>query len=438
MIDACGVFGGGSLAAMSMTDRSRSEAELGSTTAPVETSRRESARTAFELYESKLAVPLARPGAVRWSPLIRRLVRADEPVIVVQAPAGYGKTTLLRQWAERDPRPFAWVSLDPGDADPVTLLTYVAAALDRSEPVDGSVFDALRAPGRSIWASAVPRVGAALASRDEPVVIVLDDLHRVDGRASLDVIDLLAAHVPPGSSLVLASRTEPALALARGRAEGRLLEIAADDLRFDEAAAARLLRRAGLELADADVAELTRITEGWPAGVYLAALSIRSGALPADALRVTGADRFLGDYFRDELLSRLSEDEAEFLAATSVLGRMCGPLCDAVCAREGSAMMLESLERSNLFLVPLDHERKWYRYHHLFRDLLRAELARRRPRRIRALNRRASVWCADNGELEEAIRYAREAGDRNGSPTWSSLRRSPPTTAVASRRSTAG
>lgn len=369
------------------------------------------ARPAFELIESKLAVPFERPGDLERRALVERLLAAREHVVVLAAPAGYGKTTLLRQWAAGDPRRFAWLTLDSSDEDPIALLTYVAAALDRIEPVGPEVFEALASPGRSIRSAALPRLGAALATRSEPVVIVLDDLHRIEGRESLEAIATLVEHLPPGSALAVSSRADPALGLARLRAEGRLLELGLEDLRLDADAAGALLAGAGLELREEEVDELVRVTEGWPAGLYLAALSLRSGSSLADVVGLGGADRHIADYFREELLANLSPDETEFLVGTSVLGRMSGPLCDAVLDRKGSAALLEALERSNLFLVPLDHGRAWYRYHHLFRDLLRAELTARGRVRVQALNRRAAAWAADNGDVESAIRYARKAED---------------------------
>lgn len=323
------------------------------------------------------------------------------------------KTTALGQWANSDPRPFAWLTLEAQNDDPIQLLTYLAAALDRIEPVDASVFAALWSGGPSIWSSAIPRLGAELASRSEPVVIVLDDVYRIDARESLDVITAIADAVPDGSTLVLSGRAEPALGLPRLRARRRLLEVGVEDLRLDETEADTVFRNAGVELSAGDVAELTRKTEGWPAGLYLSALALRAGMPQADISHLTGSDRFVGDYFREELLSNLSPAEVDFLVSTSVLGRMCGPLCDAALERTGSAAALESFERSNLFLVPLDHRREWYRYHHLFQDLLRAELTRTGPEHVRAVNRRASAWSLENGDPEAAIDYAKEAGERD-------------------------
>jgi len=342
--------------------------------------------------------------------LVERLVSEQSPVATVVAPAGYGKTTLIRQWMDRDLRPFAWVRLHPDADDPTVLLSYIAVALDRVEPLDTGVFQALRAP-HSLWSTALPRLSAAFTTGTTPLVLVLDDLHRLTGREALDAVALLCEHVPPGSSLVLGSRTEPPVGIARLRSQGTLGEIGPGELRLDSSEAAELLRGVGAELAPTAVEDLMQRTEGWAAGLYLAALALRSGAPAATAGVPGGQDRFISDYFREEVLGRLNPDDLDFLTATSALVRMSGPLCDAVLGRTGSAAALERLERSNLFVVPLDRQREWYRYHHLFRDLLRSELRRAGLERYLTLSRRAAIWTAENGDLEMAIRYADAAED---------------------------
>ncbi|HSO55050.1 MAG TPA: LuxR C-terminal-related transcriptional regulator, partial [Actinomycetes bacterium] len=245
-----------------------------------------------------------------------------------------------------------------------------------------------------------------------PLVLVLDDLHAVGNPSCLDVVAALFEYVPSGSQIVVASREEPALPLARWRTQGWLQEIGVADLRLDEQEAEVLLRGAGVELDSAEVAELTGRTEGWPAGLYLAALSLQAGAPgPAHAEPFTGDDRLVAEYFRFELLSRLPEAEARFLMHTSALERMCGGLCDAVLETTGSARTLEALERSNRFVVPLDRRGEWYRYHHLFGQLLRNELQRSDPQAVAVLNRRAMAWCMANDLAEEAVRYAHAAGE---------------------------
>ncbi len=300
--------------------------------------------------------------------------------MTVVAPAGYGKTTLLARWAEADPRPFAWVALDGRDDDAVVFLRYIAAAIHRVEPVPPEVFDALSGPGGSTWSKRVPRVGSALAALERPLVLVLDDLHAVANPSCLDVLAALFEYVPAGSQIAIASREEPALPLARWRAQGLVHEVGVADLRLDEREAELLLEAAGVELDASELSELTERTEGWPAGLYLAALSLQAGApSSASVAGFDGDDRFVSEYFRLELLSRLPAAEAQFLKYTSVLDRMSGGLCDAVLQTTGSAQTLETLERTNRFVVPLDRRGEWYRYHHLFGELLRNELERSEP-----------------------------------------------------------
>jgi LuxR family maltose regulon positive regulatory protein len=366
----------------------------------------------FDLIEAKLALPAVRAETVVKSGLIDRLCSSSARAVSVVAPAGFGKTTLLAHLGERDERSFATVALDERDNDPVVLLRYVAAALDRIEPVPPPVFEALSTPGRSVWSTCIPRVCAALSAMTTPVVLVLDDLHFVSDPTSLDAVAALLDHVPERSQIVVSSPEEPALPLARLRAQARLLEIGTDDLRMTVEEAATLLHNADVELDDADVAELTRRTEGWPAGLYLAALSLQAGGSGASEVHTfSGDDRFVADYLRLELLSRLTAEEVHFLTHTSVLDRMCGGLCDAVLGRSDSATVLVALERSNRFLVPLDRNRTWYRYHHLFRDLLRSELEHREPGTAAELSRRAMEWCEAHGLLEPALHYAHEAGE---------------------------
>lgn len=332
--------------------------------------------------------------------------------MTIFAPAGYGKSTLLAEVAESDQRPFAWVSLEEGDNDPIVLMSHLAGALDRIAKVGPALFDALRHPGTSLWSTAVPRLGASFASIKRPVVVALDDLHVLRERDSLDVVAAICGYVPPGSQLMLVGREEPQLHLARLRAERRLAELGREDLAFDAVEAGSLLRAVGVDLTEPDVAELTRQTEGWAAGLYLTALSLREGGtLDRDAVSAgAGPDNYIADYLRLEVLSRMAPGQVEFMTRAAVLERMCGPLCDAVLEQTGSAAMLESLERSNRFLVPLDSRGEWYRYHHLFRELLIRELKLREPAVIPTLNCRAAVWCEENGAPEAAIEYA-FAGD---------------------------
>ena len=366
----------------------------------------------FDLVVSKLLPPLVRPGTIR-RPLLDRLADGDSRRIVsVVAPPGYGKTTLLAQWAERGGPAFAWVSVDERDNDPKVLLSYVAQALDTVQPLGRRVFDALASRASSVPGSVVPRLSAAFASMTVPVVLVLDDVHLVENRECRDVLSVLAEHVPAGSRLVLSGRAEPPLRVARLRAEGRILEIGPADLSLTCEEAAKLLCDAGLVLDPDEVAVLHQRTEGWPAGLYLAVLYVREGgALGTAAVSFGGDDRLVSEYMESEFLATISRRHRMFLTRTAVLDRMSGPLCEAVLEQSGAAAVLAELARSNLLLVPLDRSGVWYRYHHLFRDMLLAELMRLEPGLVPVLRRRAAAWCLDNDRPEEALEYSMAAGD---------------------------
>jgi LuxR family maltose regulon positive regulatory protein len=370
----------------------------------------------FDVVESKLHAPLPRPGVVSRTALVNRLrVTHAFPVATLVAPAGYGKTTLLAQWSERDKRAFAWVSIDERDNDPIVLLRHIAAALHEVEPLDDYVFDALGPSGDSMWTAAVPRLGAALASRERPVVVVLDDAHLLRSRDSTAAVSALVDHLAGGSMLVLAGRVQPRLRIAALRASGLLLELGVEDLALSRREARLLLASAGVDLGEGDVEELVRRTEGWAAGLYLAALALRDrngeNGSPHDVPLFAGDDRYLADYFRSEYLSRLAPEQLTFLRRTSVLGRMSGPLCDRLLERTDSAGELASIEKANLFLVPLDRHREWYRYHHLFHDLLTRELTECQPELVPVLHRRAADWYEENGDPESALEHADASGD---------------------------
>src|SRR5215471_10000514 len=370
------------------------------------------ARATFDLVVSKLHRPLVRPGTVRRSPLLERLAHGDGPPIVsVVAPAGYGKTTLLSQWAERTGQAFAWVSVDEADNDPKVLLTYVAEALNAVEPIGRHVFAALASPASSVPGSVVPRLGAAFSSMSSPVALVLDDVHLLRNYECRAALSVLADHVPAGSRLVLAGRADPPLRIARLRAEGRITEIGPADLALTMAEAATLLRAAEVVLGGDEVAELHRRTEGWPVGLYLAALYLREGgSLPGAAASFGGDDLFVSEYLESEFLERISSAQRVFLTRTAVLERMSGPLCEAVLDVPGSGATLADLAGSNLLLVPLDRRGQWYRYHHLFRDMLLAELERLEPDQVPGLRRSAADWCLRAGLAEEALEYLMAAG----------------------------
>ena len=367
----------------------------------------------LDLAAAKLLRPLVRPGTIRRSSLIERLRQDDSRRIVsVVAPPGSGKTTLLSQWAERNGRAFAWVSVDERDNDPKVLLSYVAEALDAIETIDARVFDALASPNSSVPGSVVPRLGSAFWSMTAPVALILDDVHALHNSESRAALSVLADHVPGGSRLVFAGRTGPPVRVARLRAEGRILEIGPRELSLTRAEAAALLRDAGIALGEDDMAELHRRTEGWPVGLYLAALSLREGgSLSGAAVPFDGADRLVTEYLESEFLARIPRQHRVFLTRTAVLDRMSGPLCEAVLDLPVAHANVADLARSNLLLVPLDRRGQWYRYHHLFRDMLLAELERVEPAMIPVLRRRAAAWCLDNSMPEEALEYSIAAGD---------------------------
>ena len=385
-------------------------------------------------------MPVVRPGSVSRTPLVNRLRAAgSRPVVTVLAPAGYGKTTVLAQWAERDGRPFVWVSIDEDDDDPVSLARRVASGLSERPARRPGIAPTPGSPSRSA-AQALRRLTAAVASAPDPFVLVLDNIHLLRSRRCVQMVAALAEHVPDGSTLVLAGRSLPRLPIARMRAAGRLFEVGVDRARAepprDQSHDAQPRRRAR---GERDVAELADRTEGWAAGAYLAALSLKDGGARAGRLRcVRGDDRFVVDYFDFEHLSRLSPSDVGFLTRTAVLDRMSGPLCDAVLGSTGSASKLESIATANLFVVPLDRQRGWYRYHHEFRDFLLAELERREPELVPELHRRAAAWCESNGAPRPRSPTPTLPARPNSWRGWSPGSRSRCAPAVGPRRSTSG
>jgi LuxR family maltose regulon positive regulatory protein len=364
-------------------------------------------------FETKLHPAFVRPGVVDRPDLDDRLRDApDASLVVVVAPTGYGKTTLLARWSERDPRPVAWVSLTEADDDPAVLLTDLALALDSIDPLEEEVFSGLVTSGADLATVLLPRLGRVVAGRARPFLFVLDDVHLVRTPDARGVLETLAANIRHGSVLLLAGRDDPEVQVARLRVDGRLVRLDAESLAMNVSEGTALLRAAGVTLEATTARALVETTEGWPAGLYLAALALREHPESEDAADwFSGADRFVADYLRDEVLRVLPEEVAEFLLSTSVLGRMSGTVCDAILERSGSGGVLEDLAGSNLFIVPLDRTGGWYRYHHLFGDMLSAELHRRDPGRERDLNSRASAWFEAHGDVESAIDHAHSAGD---------------------------
>ena len=369
----------------------------------------------FDVLESKLRVPPVSPEAVSRTALVNRLRAAGAfPLVIVAAPAGYGKTTLLSQWANRDARSFAWVAIDEGDNDPAVLLRHIAAALDRIEPIAPSALEALKPNGKSVIARALPLLAEAIASRESPFVLVLDGADRL-ARDSASAVASVVDQVPSGSMIALSGRVLPRLPVAALRAGRPMLEIGPYELALSRREAEILLRSARVELPDPEIDELLERTEGWAAGLHLAALEFlavgtNNGHAPKE-FAVRGDDRYFADYFRSEYLSQVTPDRLEFLRRTSVLETMSGPLCDAILQRKGSALELAAIEKSSLFLVPLDRNRSSYRYHRLLRDLLRRELEEQEPNVVRGLNQRAADWFEAQGDAESTLEYLHAAGN---------------------------
>ncbi|HEV2952299.1 MAG TPA: AAA family ATPase, partial [Actinomycetota bacterium] len=366
------------------------------------------------LAETKLHPPsVRRKGLVPRTELVDRLQASRAvPLVTVVAPTGYGKTTVLAQWAAKDRRTFAWVTLDDDDNDPTALLTSIAAALDRVGPIDPTVFDSLAPIRVAMIPAAVHKLVEALNSMSRPTVLVLDDVHVVHNLHCMRAIEMLSTDVPAKMQVALAGRSWPGRSFARMRSDGSVLEVGSRDLTMDERETTRLLTGMGVEVTQPTVAALTLVTEGWPVGVYLAALSWRDGVDDfLVAPKFSGDDRFMTEYFWSEFLSQRSAEDVRFLEETAALDRMSGPLCDAVLGRVGSAEVLRSLESANLLLTPLDRRREWFRYHGLFREALLNRLQHRDPDLVVEVRRRASDWCRHNDLQEESVGYALIAGD---------------------------
>ena len=365
------------------------------------------------------------PRLVPRERLVRWLLDArDVPLALLVAPAGYGKSTLLSEWAVRDDRPFAWVTLEEADNDSITLLSAIALALDAVEPIGWEVFEALSSRRSDAATVALQRLARVLSGRQRSCVLALDDVHVLKAAAARRAVIAIGQALPADSQLALAGRSDSALPVGRLRAQRSSLELRAEHLAMTRSEAAALLDQAGVELAPDEVLSLVSRTEGWPAGLYLAALSLggRNGGRP-DVKDFAGDDRFVSEYVREEFLAGLSAAELEFLTRTSVLEHLSASVCDAVLQRDDSATMLARLARSNVMLVPLDRTDTSYRYNELFGEALRSELRRREPRRRAGLHGRASDWCEEHGDAAGAIDHAIEAHDveRAGRLLWGSV-----------------
>jgi LuxR family transcriptional regulator, maltose regulon positive regulatory protein len=369
------------------------------------------------LLTTKLRVPPLPPQHVGRVYLTARLQQAlERPLTLIAAPAGFGKTTLLSAWLHDAPASTAWVSLDSGDDDPTRFWSYTLAALDGVH-VDGG----LSAIGLPLLQSAQPPsldviltdVINRLAAFPADVVLVFDDYHVITAAPIHASVTFLLDHLPACLHLVIATRADPPLPLARLRARGQLVEIRSTDLRFTrEEATAFLAQTSAPALSPEDIAALDARTEGWIAGLQLAALSLHGRRDIATFLQAfTGTHRFVVDYLTEEVLARQSADVQHFLLQTAILECLCGPLCEAVTSEPAGQPMLERLDQANLFVVPLDDERHWYRYHHLFAEVLRQRLQRLYPERIADLHQRASAWYAHHGMIRDAVHHALAAAD---------------------------
>src|SRR5918992_5559943 len=376
------------------------------------------------ILTTKLYIPPPQPKVVLRPRLIECLNEGlDRKLSLISAPAGSGKTTLLSEWLAGRSQPAAWLSLDEGDNDPTRFLAYLVAALQTIAPNIGEgLLGALQSPQPPPTESVLTALLNEITRVPDKFVLVLDDYHVIDARPVGDALAFLIEHLPPRMHLVIATREDPNLPLARLRARGQLGELRAADLRFTPSEAAEFLEGVmGLSLSAEDIAALETRTEGWIAGLQLAALSMRGHKDATSFIKsFTGSHHFVLDYLVEEVLQQQSESIQTFLVRTSILERLCGPLCDAVVLdpEVSGQETLEFLEHANLFLVPLDNERRWYRYHHLFADLLRQRLHQSvasstvdEGSNLAALHIRASVWYEDNGLEVEAFQHAAAAND---------------------------
>lgn len=367
------------------------------------------------LLATKIGVPPSRGHEIPRARLFDALNQSTLTckLTLISAPAGYGKTTLLRQWARAVPASVAWFSIDEVDNDRVRFHRYLAAAWETVWP------EVAESPLGVILGASGPDLDAVLpawislgSASGEPIIFVLDDYHLIEDPAIHRDITFLLDHLPPPVHFVIAGRDEPPLPLARYRVRQDLAELRTDDLRFRVDEAAIFLReRAGHDLSRQDVASITGRLEGWIAGLLLISLGGPGNGVAAGALGVTGGHRFIADYLREEVLARLPADDRRFLLQTSVLDQLCGPLCDAVMESTGSLTTLEAMERANLFVVPLDDHREWFRLHGLFAEVLRGELARIAPQEVPALHCRAAHWYLDRGMPDAALYHAIAGND---------------------------
>lgn len=367
------------------------------------------------MLATKLYIPPARTNLVRRPRLIERLnAGLHHKLTLIAAPAGFGKTTLVSAWLASCGRRVAWLSLDEGDSDSTRFLTYLVAALQTIAPTIGAgVLGVLQSaqppPPEAILTALLNDIVVV----PDAFILVLDDYHLIDAQPVDRALTFLLEHMPPQLHLVITTREDPQLPLARLRVRDQMTELRAADLRFSPAEAAAFLKEVmDLDLSAADVAALENRTEGWIAGLQLAALSMRGRDDIGQFVRAfTGDNRYVVDYLVDEVLQRQPERVRNFLLQTAILDRLHGPLCDAVTGQARGQAQLEALERGNFFVVPLDDQRQWYRYHHLFADVLATHLRAEQPEQVATLHRRASAWYELHGAVGDAIRHALAAED---------------------------
>jgi LuxR family maltose regulon positive regulatory protein len=367
------------------------------------------------LLATKIAIPRISSDLLPRSYLIRRLDEATtRDLVLISTPAGFGKSTLLATWARGTERPVAWLSLDGDDNDPVRFWRYVVAAVGSVRPeIAKPALSLLNAPAQPTSKAVVTVLLNELAAHPDEFVLVLDDYHRIESSTVHEDLAFLLEQMPPGMHMVISSRSDPPIPLARFLAGGLLTELRAADLRFTLDESTNLLRRVWeLNLPEASVAALEERTEGWVTGLQLAALALRGTSNPVQLIQeFSGSHRYILDYLTEEVLEQQPDDVRDFLLKTSVLDQLCGPLCDVITGRSDGQPMLEDLERANLFLVPLDEERRWYRYHHLFADLLLARLKSINAEQIPKLHRNAATWYEEYGLIIDAMRHALAAGE---------------------------
>jgi LuxR family maltose regulon positive regulatory protein len=366
---------------------------------------------------TKLFVPLPRDKVVLRPRLIERLnesLQLGRRLTIISAPAGFGKTTLVSEWVAGCERPVAWLSLDEGDNDLTRFLMYLVSALQTIAPNIGEgVLGVLQAPQPPSTESILTSLLNEISAIRDKFVLVLDDYHMVDSQLADKALTYLLEHLPPQMHLVVTTREDPNLQLARFRVRNQLTELRAADLRFTPSEAAEFLNQVmGLRLATEDIAALEARTEGWIAGLQLAALSMQGNQDIHGFIQTFAGDhQYIVDYLIEEVLQRQPAPIRDFLLQTAILDRLNGSLCDAVTGQPGGKARLETLQRGNFFLIPLDDKRHWYRYHHLFADVLRMHLMTEQPDQVPALHRRASEWYEQNGLEVDAIRHALAGGD---------------------------